>query len=162
MVRFSYNLIFMPSTAWIARKPSSLQAHLHQTCENLLGPPWESPCPSQPPPCDDDFKLEEAARRQAIEAQSRYRQQHHSHYQNAFESYLDACLSRACCSLQSGLDASDLNSFWCTFWTTVEDAVAQFTQADCATAKHFRGRATQLVRKTRTQKLAHKPEPEIC
>ena len=35
-------------------------------------------------------------------------------------------------------------------------AVAHFTQADSTTAKQIRGRATQLVRKTKTQKLAHR------
>ena len=58
--------------------------------------------------------------------------------------------------LQANLDASDFNKFWYIFWTTIEDAVACFTQADCATAKQFRGRATQLVRKTKTQRLAHR------
>ena len=90
------NFHALPSTAWIARKPASLQAHLHQACEKLLGPVWESPCPRQPPPCDDESKGEEAARRQATKAQNCYRQQHHAHFQDAFEIVLDASLRRAC------------------------------------------------------------------
>ena len=69
--------------------------------------------------------------------------------------FLDASLSKASSGLKANLDTSDLNKFWYIFWTTVEDAVACFTQADCGAAKRFRGRATQLVRKTKTQGLAH-------
>ena len=150
------NFHALPSTTWVARKPTSLRAHLHHTCEQLLGPVWERPCPHQRASCDDDFRGEDAARKQANKAQNSYRQQQHALFQGAFETFLDASLSKASNGLQASLDAFDLNNFWCLFWTTIEDAVACYSQADCATAKQFRGRATQLVRQTKTQRLAHR------
>ena len=146
----------LPSTTWIARKPASLHAHLQQTCEGLMGLPWEFPRPTQTEQGDEQPKGEDALGRQAVKAQNRYRQQQRLHFHAAFEAYLDACLSDASHTLQYCLDTSDLNGFWGAFWTTVELAVAQFTQADCETGQKNRGRATQLVRKTKTQTLAHR------
>ena len=73
------NFHALPSAAWIARKPSSLQAHLRQACESLLGQAWEIPRPNHLSQCDEESRGDEAAWRQAIKAQSRYRQQQHLH-----------------------------------------------------------------------------------
>ena len=113
------NFHALPSTTWVARKPTSLRAHLHHTCEQLLGPVWERPCPHQRASCDDDFRGEDAARKQANKAQNSYRQQQHALFQDAFETFLDASLSKASNGLQASLDAFDLNNSWCLFWTTI-------------------------------------------
>ena len=55
------NFHALPSTAWIARKPSSLQAHLRQACESLLGQAWEIPRPHRLEQSDEESRCDEAA-----------------------------------------------------------------------------------------------------
>ena len=100
------------STAWIARKPSSLQAHLLQSCEALVGQHWDFPRPTQPELVDVSPSGDEALWRRAVKAQNRYRHQQHQHFHAAFGVFLDARLSDASPILQSCLGRADLNGFW--------------------------------------------------
>ena len=55
------NFHALPSTSWIARKPSSLQLHLRQAFESLPGQAWEIPRPKQLERCEEDSRSDEAA-----------------------------------------------------------------------------------------------------